>query len=395
MKKTYTQKVVAIAACCFLYLLSYNSFAQVGIGNTNPDESSLLDIRDANGNTKGLLIPRVSIGNLGLPAPVTSPETSLLVYNTNGATGSGFYYWNGTRWTQIDGGRNWNLRGNAGTIAGTDFLGTTDNISLRFRTFNNDRFEISSGNANNAGRLRAFSLGSNTQPTYSWSGDANTGIYSPSADQLGFSTNATERFRIPNANQVHAMSDGTASLPFYSWSSDADIGMYRIGTNVLGLSTAGTERVRVAANGNVGIGANNPTQRLEVTGNLRLNGAFMPNNQAGTNDKILISKGPVTAPAWGPGFLNTDQITNIGKFYVQDIYIAARTALTLTVTDPNMTRDTALAYNFVGVLPSGPDYARDLSIMVESRTGVLVFHINNESNYNLSNFQIAYTAFYH
>jgi len=51
---------------------------------------------------------------------------------------------------------------------------------------------------------------------------------------------------------------------------------------------------------NVGIGTNAPTQRLHVAGNLRLDGAFMPGNQAGAIGNILLSQGAGTPPVWLP-----------------------------------------------------------------------------------------------
>ena len=49
---------------------------------------------------------------------------------------------------------------------------------------------------------------------------------------------------------------------------------------------------------NVGIGTNNPTERLHVAGNLRLDTAFMPGNQAGAVGNILLSQGAGVAPVW-------------------------------------------------------------------------------------------------
>lgn len=84
--------------------------AQVGINTTTPDASSMLDISSTN---KGLLIPRVSIPNLNAAAPIISPATSLLVYNTNGTTGVGFYYWDGLKWTPFTGSTShWTKVGN-------------------------------------------------------------------------------------------------------------------------------------------------------------------------------------------------------------------------------------------------------------------------------------------
>ena len=51
----------------------------VGIGTTTPNASSLLDV---NSNTRGILIPQISLTATNAATPITSPATSLLVYNT-------------------------------------------------------------------------------------------------------------------------------------------------------------------------------------------------------------------------------------------------------------------------------------------------------------------------
>lgn len=84
----------------------------VGINATGaaPNADAILDIAST---SKGLLIPRVSIGNVALAAPVTAPTTSLLVYNTNagiiGGTGVGYYYWDGVQWQNFWTGGNFNV----------------------------------------------------------------------------------------------------------------------------------------------------------------------------------------------------------------------------------------------------------------------------------------------
>jgi hypothetical protein len=47
-------------------------------------------------------------------------------------------------WGRLITGTAWNLTGNAGTNSGTNFLGTTDNVSLRLRTNNTERVVIDS-----------------------------------------------------------------------------------------------------------------------------------------------------------------------------------------------------------------------------------------------------------
>ena len=108
---------------------------------TNAADCAILDISSAN---KGILIPRVSLANTGVYGLAGTASNGLMVYNTNaaiagtGAAGTGFYYWNTTTtlWTKIAEGASsgWQLTGNAGTIPGTHFVGTTGLEPLDFRT---------------------------------------------------------------------------------------------------------------------------------------------------------------------------------------------------------------------------------------------------------------------
>lgn len=113
----------------------------ISTSTTAPDASAMLDIVSS---SKGLLIPRLALSSTTSSSPVTSPQTSLLVYNTatagsgSTAVSPGFYYWDGTKWVAFMGtnGRDWSLTGNAGTTVGTNFLGTTDNQDLQFNVNN-------------------------------------------------------------------------------------------------------------------------------------------------------------------------------------------------------------------------------------------------------------------
>ena len=107
-----------------LVLLPMAVYSQVGIGTTTPDASAMLEI-DA--PDKGVLIPRVAIANLNTAAPVTAPIESLLVYNTTLATGLGFHYWDGAKWTPISAtalaDTDWTLVGNDMHNANTGNVG--------------------------------------------------------------------------------------------------------------------------------------------------------------------------------------------------------------------------------------------------------------------------------
>lgn len=135
----------AIFAATLALTGSETLFAQrVAINSTGalPNASALLDVDASPSNDKGLLIPRVSLTDVAVYAPITgTPVTSLLVYNTNAAMtggGLGYWYWDGTNWVGMGsggGGNAWLITGNNG-ITAANFLGPINNIPLRFRTNN-------------------------------------------------------------------------------------------------------------------------------------------------------------------------------------------------------------------------------------------------------------------
>ena len=97
-----SKKGFLLLSLFFLFFLELS--AQVGIGTTNPDASSILDIESSN---KGVLIPRVFLLSSTDVVTIPTPATSLVVYNTNNTTGTnlvtpGFYFWKGTYWSRIN-----------------------------------------------------------------------------------------------------------------------------------------------------------------------------------------------------------------------------------------------------------------------------------------------------
>lgn len=144
MKKFYLTLTVAVCFC--------TTNAQVGIGTTNPQ--AFLDL---NSNTQGVLISKVALTSRNIELPVVNPQgggvvEGTLVYNTSTSgvaplnVSPGFYFWDGTFWVAMDGlgGRDWSLLGNSGTNPVINFLGTTDNTNLIFRTNNLQRAVVRS-----------------------------------------------------------------------------------------------------------------------------------------------------------------------------------------------------------------------------------------------------------
>ena len=222
-------------------VVTYISTAQVGIGTTLP--TGALDIESS---TNGIVIPRIALTSRTVAAPVVNPQTGTLVNGTliwNTATAGtapnnvvpGFYYWNAGGWNAIAGvqTRDWALDGNNGTTPGTNFIGTTDNVTLRVKTNNADRFDFT-----NNGRLRAYDNGLVNLPTYSWMGDEDTGIWRPTADALGFTTNGVDRLRIHNngisffntiLNRERFRFECNVTNPIVSGVASAAAGIYNAG----------------------------------------------------------------------------------------------------------------------------------------------------------------------
>lgn len=78
----------------FFVLFPINSFSQVGIGTTDPDPSSILEMEST---TQGLLTPRMTTVQRNA---ISSPAEGLMVFDTDE---SAFYFHDGTSWGVLEG----------------------------------------------------------------------------------------------------------------------------------------------------------------------------------------------------------------------------------------------------------------------------------------------------
>jgi hypothetical protein len=280
-----------------ILLLSAPCFSQVGIGTTNPQAQ--LDIQASSATaplpTDGLLIPKVNV------FPATNPtiaQNSLLVYLTT-ASGTyipGFYYWDhpSLSWKPLgnDGsGKDWQLTGNSGTIDGTHFIGTTDNVPLRFRV-NNIPSGIIQSESPFATSFGYGALASNT------TGYANTahGYLALYNNTTGFSNTATGTNAL-YSNTTGNRNTATGYLALYR--NTTGTGHTALGYQALYSNTSGID--------NAAHGYNTLYSNTTGSSNTATGGSALYYNTTGRWN---------TATGWGALYYNTTGNSNTATGYL-------------------------------------------------------------------------------
>ncbi|MBC7845241.1 MAG: H-type lectin domain-containing protein [Flavobacterium sp.] len=216
------KKITLLIFC--LLIASIGASAQVGIGTTTP--RGALEI---NSSTNGFVAPQVALTATTTSTPVVNPQgggsplAGTLVYNTNttGDVTSGYYFWNGTLWTRLITNPSWSLLGNTGTTAGTNFIGTTDNQPLVFKTNGTEWMRVTE-----TGEL---AIG-NTTPDATL--DVSGTIYANNTGNNAFALNSagTNYGFISNPSQdVWTLGYGptvtTLATPVLSWTAGGKVGI--------------------------------------------------------------------------------------------------------------------------------------------------------------------------
>ena len=92
--------------------------------------------------------------------------------------------------------------------------------------------------------LHGSTGGTAFNPTFSFSGDPNTGMYNSSANTIGFTAGNINMMSLISSG-ISMQLNGTQGTPSISWGADPDTGIYRAGTNLLGLSVGGNAAVEI------------------------------------------------------------------------------------------------------------------------------------------------------
>jgi hypothetical protein len=301
------------------------STGNVGIGTNNPQRpfhlSGIARISTL-AEPAGALVRSNADGDLSTIALTGDPNDVLLGDGTWGTVATSA----------------WEISGNNNTVEGTNFIGTTNAQGLDIRTNNFLSFRVTQDAfappAGGGGRLLAAYFGNANSPIYSFLDDSRMGMYRSAPNQLSFSTNGTERLRLPNSAQIQSFHTGTAAIPAWSFVNSTAMGMYMIGNNILGFSTNSLERIRINPLGHVGINNPAPAQPLDVGGNVRFSGALMPDNQPGANGAFLRSQGANLPPVWTqPGLTVTNvySISSTGNLCINNVTFATYPGCTQTI----------------------------------------------------------------
>lgn len=262
-----------------LILMAFQMHAQTGIGTTTPHASAKLEVSASN---KGFLPPRVTLTSVTDAATIPSPAVGLLVYNL-GSVGlqAGYYYWNGVSWATI---ATSSIAGSgvvasdlvklyqeaysttAGKASSTDGYSFTVPVSGRYE-FN---FNCTGWNSNGGTIKLTFNVRQGTTVLASdYHQSISSNIWAEYEGRVEVNLNAGTTYNV----QVVTT---TGFRDYRDW----DKIMYKqvagnLPVNVYPWVLSGSDVYNTS--GNVGIGTNVPSAKLDVTGDLKVTGASTTN----------------------------------------------------------------------------------------------------------------------
>ncbi len=278
----------------FICFLTVNfGFAQVGIGTSNPDPSSILDISSSN---KGVLFPRIDLGSLSTSGPIDSPVEGLVVWNTdvaNGAVNTGLFYWDGTSWLSLvsaeklnseiqaidspisgSSSSGWTEGGNTATTG--DFIGTTNYVPLEFKV-NNQRMAymepnggMSMGKNASANGYKSIAIGDGSQSVMNVEAIA-VGVQSNASGYKSVALGAASASSSNDAIAIgtNASASGENAVALGENSSASSQNATAIGYNAVA-NNANTVILGENNSVKVGIGTSNPSEKLELNGSIKI-----------------------------------------------------------------------------------------------------------------------------
>ena len=144
--------------------------------------------------------------------------------------------------------------------AGTPSLTFTGDLNTGIYSPGADQLAIATNGAvqlvvNSSGQVTLNSLGTAAAPAYSWIGDPNTGFFRPNADEIAIATNGIQRLTTSNSAISSTLPIdvplGAAATPSITFSGDLNTGIYSPGADEIAIATSGTQRLTINSSGNI------------------------------------------------------------------------------------------------------------------------------------------------
>lgn len=225
------------------YFMLINSTGNMGVGTTTPNNR--VEITSASANTSGLRFT-----NLTAASPTVAANGKALSVDANGDVV-----------LMPSASDAWKLLGNAGTTAGTNFLGTTDAQDLVFKTNNLERIRTLASNGNvgigNPAPLSKLTVTERFDGNYSVMNPFNKLVGISAEDNTDFVGMSTE-----DIDGNLATTNDAGGLIY--WGDDGNEPLNFKFLQYNGTSFTPRTVATFLPNGNAGIGVTNPLQRLAI-----------------------------------------------------------------------------------------------------------------------------------
>ena len=237
--------------------------------------------------------------------------------------------------------------GQAGNSVGEQWLDTTGGVYV-FKIYDGTAWRSETGtfvdvNGDTMTGALGIIAGSAAAPGVFFSGDTNTGIYSPGADQVAVATNGTGRLFVDASGRVgigtgspgyslHVTSAATTDIFIGTGSDDSRLYFTDANRSIRGVAggdlaayTLGTERLRISSAGLVGIGTSSPSEALHIaSGGARISSSLIGGGASSlgldyeSSNARFISYGPDVSTQTGLIFLtgNSTASTTIERLRI-------------------------------------------------------------------------------
>ncbi len=303
-KKLYSPIYLHYCLAIFILFTVNITFAQVGINTTNPHSSSMLDIQSEN---RGLLLPRIDLGDVSNSSTINNPAKSLLVWNTDAAGGGsrqGFYFYNGQTWISF----NRKFLTNNSAIGEDLTIGTSSENALDFVVNNQDfgglkpNGAISLGPNSNSYGNEAIALGKNAgADDNAIAIGKNANSYGNNSISIGEAAGA-ENLAIAIGKNANSYGEKSISIGKNAAAAQNAVAIGN-NTNAYTPNTIilGTENTKI------GVGTAQPTEKLQINGNVKIVDGSQAEGKVLTSDATGKASWQYTNSAFAEVYLEEDE----------------------------------------------------------------------------------------